>query len=294
VASALALAMACSSNPAATNKPPAAPSDGGTSNEAGADGGEDQQPANPKANVTAETLDVDGVTRSFMLAMPKEPGEKPLKLTFVLHGDDFDGPTMRRVHAFDVEANDSIVVYPTGTGNAWNLYEPLATNPDMKFIEKLLEHLATKYKVDPIHVFGVGFSAGGYFLNQLACRKNGFLRGIVVYAGGAPDEPNDPAAGIWPSGYVKCKDQLPAPQGGVAVMAVHGDQDSPETGEFVSTYWAGLNGCMDTRSATTPSPCEKSEGCPADKPVVFCKIPGMGHVIWDQGVKEGWTFLNGL
>ncbi len=276
---------ACSSDPPAGKEP-------GTSSGSNGDAGGGEEPAS-KVTVTEETVDVGGTKRSYVLAVPKSfDPERAYPLVLVFHGDGGDGPGMRRAHPIDSFSGDqAVVAYPTGIGQTWNLYEPSSTNPDMAFVEALVDAISEKVGVDRTHVFGVGYSSGGYFINQLACRKNGFFRGIVVHAGGAPNEPEDPEAGIWPSGYVKCKDQLPAPQGGVAAMAVHGENDAPEGGEFVAIYWAALNGCSEERTATTPSPCVKYEGCPPDKPVVWCLIPGMGHTIWQEGAKAGWDFI---
>ncbi|MDF2695279.1 MAG: Esterase lipoprotein LpqC, partial [Labilithrix sp.] len=103
----------------------------------------------------------------------------------------------------------------------------------------------------------------------------------------------DPDATEWPSGYTKCAGQ----SGGIAAMIVHGDADgavTPDSGEFDATYWAALNGCQDTRTDSTPSPCKKHDGCPANMPVLWCLIPGLGPTVWDQGAAEGWAFMKSL
>lgn len=287
----IVLVAACSTNPAGTSAP-SGPDAGSGQNE----GGGGQQETTSKVNVTSETLDVEGTTRAYTLGVPKSYDQaRAYPLVLVFHGDGGDGPGMRKAHPIDVySGDDAIIAWPTGIDQGWNIYEPSSTNKDMKFVDALVAALSAKLKIDAKRVFGVGYSSGGYLINQIACRKNGFLRGIVVHAGGAPNEPDDPAAGTWPTGYTKCAGQLAAPEGGVATMAVHGENDSPEGGEFIATYWASLNGCQDTRSPTTPSPCEKHEGCPKDKPVVWCKIPGLGHSVWENGVKEGWAFIKSL
>ena len=285
---AFGIVVACGSD-----DPPRTPgrsADGGTTTPPGT-----SPPASAKLTVTNETLDVEGTPRQYTLAVPNTLQARLYPLVLVFHGDGGDGPGMRSYHTLDAFSGDeAIVAYPTGINQGWNLYEPSSTNADMKFVDVLVAALSAKLKIDPKRVFGVGYSAGGYLINQIACRKNGFFRGIVVHAGGAPNEPQDPAAGTWPSGYTKCSGQLEAPSGGVATLAIHGEQDAPEGGEFVATYWASLNRCKETRSATTPQPCEQHDGCPTDKPVVWCKIPGLGHGVWPNGVAAGWTFIKSL
>ncbi len=257
-------------------------------------GGGDTGPTGPpeKVNVTNETLDVEGRQRGYTLALPKTlDAQKEYPLVLVFHGDGGDGPGMRTYYKLDAASgDDAIVAYPSGTDNGWDIYTPLADNADMKFIAALVTSLTAKYKVDATHIFAAGYSSGGFFINQYACRHTGFFRAIVSFAGGAPDEPNDPEATKWPSGATKCKDQ----SGGVAAMIVHGDADGtvePASGDYNAQYWAGINGCQDTRSDSPPPPCKKHDGCPDDKPVLYCLIPKLGHGVWDQGTTAGWAFM---
>ena len=80
-------------------------------------------------------------------------------------------------------------------------------------------------------------------------------------------------------------------------MILHGDADTtvtPDSGDFSAVYWAALNGCAETRAATTPTPCLKYDGCPTDKPVLWCLIPNLGHSVWDKGATEGWAWMKAL
>ena len=83
----------------------------------------------------------------------------------------------------------------------------------------------------------------------------------------------------------------------VPAFITHGLSDpavEPASGDFSASYWAYVNGCQDSRAATTPSPCMAHAGCPADKPVVYCPISGNGHGIWKDGAKESWAFFKAL
>lgn len=284
---------ACSSDPS-TSPPGATPAgDGDTT----ADDGEPKagsQTGGAKVVVTTETLDVDGTSREFVLAVPKDIEARPYPLVLVFHGDGGSGPSMRKYHTFDaVTGTEALVAYPTGIDAGWDLQTPSATNRDIQFVEALVGSLAVKYDVDTSRVFGTGYSAGAFLINKIACRKTGFFRAIVSHAGGAPYEEADPGASQWPSGHTRCAGQT----GGVAAMLVHGEADTAVTldsGEFDATYWASLNGCQDTRSDTTPAPCKKHDGCPTNEPVLWCSIPGLGHVVWENGAKEGWAFMKAL
>ena len=291
---AVVAASACSSDPG----PPAAASakDAGTDDATTPeqDSGK-APPVSDKVNATTERLDVEGTSREYELAVPKTmDAEKAYPLVLVFHGDGGTGPGMRQFHMFDaVSGDEAIVAYPTGIGAAWDISSPSSTNADMKFVDALVSELSTKYRVDSTRIFGTGYSSGGFLVNKIACRKTGFFRGIVSHAGGAPYEDQDPDATQWPSGYTKCAGQT----GGVAALVVHGDADTavtPDSGDFSAVYWAALNGCQDARTDTTPAPCQKYEGCPTDKPVLWCLVPGLGHTVWENGATEGWAFMKAL
>jgi polyhydroxybutyrate depolymerase len=285
VCAALVALVACSSG--SSDKSPAT---------AGTSGGTKTAPRETDLlTIADETLDVDGTTRSFTLAVPKARASgKGLPLVLELHGDGGDGPGMREAYPIDaLSGARAIVAYPSGIDAGWQLYEPTATNQDMKFIDALVAKLVADRGADPKRVFGVGFSSGGYMLNQIACRKNGFFRGIVAHAAGAPQEPQDPEAGEWQSDFVRCNGQEMAPTGGVATLSVMGQYDDVEGGRFVATYWALVNGCG-TSTAPATAPCEAYAGCPADKPVQLCLVPGLGHAIWDKGMERSWSFIAAL
>lgn len=254
-------------------------------------------PPSEKVTVETKTLTVEGTPRSYVLVVPKTlPQNVRLPLVLALHGDGGDGPGMRQMFPLDaVTGEAAVVAYPTGENNVWATYVAPAVNNDMKFIKALVADLESTLPIDPARRFGTGFSAGAYFLNQMACYENGYFRGVVAHAGGAPSFfPGSPEEQRWPeNNYAKCPGQERAPIGGLAVLSIHGDLDAPG-GEFVATYWASLNGCEYEREATTPSPCARHKSCPADRPAVFCGIPGLGHALWDRATVETWSFLQGL
>lgn len=290
---------ACNSDPApASAGAPANDGGGAEPGEGEGDddaGGEEIEPPPDKVTVTTETLDVGGRSREYVLAVPRErDAQRAYPLVLVFHGDGGSGPGMRSFHTFDAASGDeAIVAYPTGIDRGWDMDTPSETNRDFAFVDSLVETLSTTYNVDAARVFGTGYSAGGFFVNKVACRKTGFFRGIVSHAGGAPFEDSDPGSSTWPNGFMKCAGQT----GGVAAMIVHGDADgtvTPDSGDFNATYWASLNGCQGSRSDTTPSPCKRHDGCPAAEPVLFCLVPGLGHTVWEKGAEEGWAFMKSL
>jgi polyhydroxybutyrate depolymerase len=237
---------------------------------------------------------VNGRPRWFMLALPGTySAARSYPVVLVLHGDGGDGATMRGAMTFDDHSgNDAIVVYPTSKGAGWNLYAPPGENEDLSYLTAVVASVAARFNVDAQRVFATGFSSGAFMSNQVACRTT-LLRGISSHGGGAPAEPQDPNASTWPNGYAKCANQ----QSGVAALIAHGTDDGVVTypsGEHAAKYWAYVNGCTTTSAAASPAPCKRYDGCPTDKPVVFCGIAGLGHGLWTDAAKTDWAFFSSL
>lgn len=255
-------------------------------------------PPPPKVVVTNETIAVGDKTRDYVLAVPRDivPGKK-YPLVLVMHGDGGDGVSMRAGMPMDsVTEENAIVAYPSGTDRGWRLYQPPATNPDLAFLSALVGSIVSRFAADSSKVFATGFSSGAFMANQLACREPTLLRGIAAHGGGAPDEPEDPAASFWPSGFVRCANQTT----GVAALIVHGELDEVVpigSATHEAKYWSAVNECASTKSAaqpSLPSPCVQYDGCPAGRAVALCSIPGLGHAPWSSAMTATWQFFRAL
>lgn len=244
-------------------------------------------PPAAKVVVTDETMEIDGVRREYALATPAEiDPTRTYPVVLVLHGDGGTGHTMRALHTVDaVSGSDAFVAYPSGIDEHWDRSLDVATNSDMHFMQSIVDALNAKYRIDRTRVFGVGYSAGGFMVNQIACRTN-LLRAIASHAGGAPYIPNVE------NGLPDC-----SPGNLVAAIVFHGLADGGGYGVDVSSgvydaeYWADRDGCTTTMSATTPTPCETYDHCPPGKPVEVCIIPDLGHIPWKQSVTTEWAFF---
>jgi polyhydroxybutyrate depolymerase len=226
--------------------------------------------------------------RPYVLLVPARepaPGVK-LPLVFVLHGDGGTAASFHAGYPFELATGDAaIVVYPNGIRATWDL-DTQEGNHDVAYLEAIAQDVAKSHPVDTTRVFGTGYSSGGFFVNLMACERPGFFRAIASNAGGAPYG----RAESFPNGFPKCKDQKPIP-----MMALHGTQDfgvTLDSGAFSAQYWAYVNGC-DTGALETTAygECHAYRKCPKDKPVVFCKVEGLGHWVWDRAAEATWTFF---
>ncbi|MBX3221091.1 MAG: prolyl oligopeptidase family serine peptidase [Labilithrix sp.] len=251
----------------------------------------------PPRTVTNEFLDVAGKPRPFVLVVPGTYSpKKTYPLVLVLHGDAQDGAAMRAAFPFDeVSAEAAVVAYPSGW-SGWNLYDPPDANEDLTFLVALVGALKARFAIDPARVFGTGFSSGAFMVNQVGCRRPSLFRAIVPHSGGAPSEPQDPAATRWDNSYTRCAGQSLG--NGPAVMVIHGMADTDVTydsGAFTASYWAYIDGCQSTRSTPlAPPPCTLHDGCPTGRPVALCAIPNLGHAVWSEAAKATWQFFSAL
>jgi polyhydroxybutyrate depolymerase len=236
----------------------------------------------------------NGNARSYVVAKPRTYDPKrSYPLVLVFHGNPGDAMGMAQGFPFDAASGqDAVLVYPqagSADGNAfsWDLYTPTDTNVDMNFIKPLIEEVkSSKATIDASKVYGFGYSGGGFFISQYACRFGGVFRAISINAGGGPDEEQ--------MGFPKRDNGcFICPGGKVPTLVTHGGADPEvptDSGEFTATCYASTNGCSDTRTPTAPAPCELYDGC--DKPVKRCIIPGLGHAPWEHSRDEAWSFFN--
>lgn len=243
---------------------------------------------------TQETTTFNGVTRKYNLSVPIDyDAAKTYPLVLSFHGSPGTADLMLTYDPFDpASQKEAIIAYPNALGSDWDLGTATATNPDLGFTKALVDELAGKFNIDKGRVYGVGWSGGGFFVNQVGCRLPGLMRAMAAHAGGAPYDEINQSEGKYPNNFVKCAGQAP-----LATIVVHGEVDNTvgiDSGDFDAVYWASVNGCSGNRSAAQPAPCVKHDNCPATAPVTFCKIPAWGHGVSPNGFATSWAFFKAL
>ena len=216
-------------------------------------------------------LQVDGRTRTDLVHVP--PGfdaKKPTPVVLIFHGAFTNGAMMVNFCGLSKKADTAgfVAVYPDGTGAGevmlfWNAGGRASAVDDVKFVDKLLDDLATVMTVDSKRVFATGMSNGGFMCYRLAAELSERIAAIAPVAGTLAVE-------------------NPKPKRPVPVMHFHGTADTlvPFTGsnqrtprgmKFLSVEetiktWAKLNGCPDQPKATS-TPDAAKDGTPVTKKV---------------------------
>jgi len=237
-------------------------------------------------DATPRTLMVDGVARTYILALPASyDPNKAYPLVFAWHGRGSNGAQARLYFKVEEAAQgQAIFVYPYGlplpemqNQTGWDLFP---SNEDFAFFDALLAEIGEQLCVDPERIFSTGHSFGGYMSNQLGCFRGDVLRAIAPVASGGP----------FGGGCT----------GQVATWIAHGtgDQVVPYSeGENSRKHWSGANACAGPGDAVDPAPCVAQDGCDAAAPVVWCSHSeaDFGGHGWPNWAGAGiWSFFAGL
>ena len=235
---------------------------------------------------TNGTIIHDGITRSYIVYLPTTyTPSSSLPLVFVLHGFTQSANTIMNVSDFNdvAEANNFIVAYPQGVGNAWNTNSGMvggSTADDIGFIEALRDEFQTLYNIDSSRVYSCGFSAGGYMSHRLACESNRCFGAIASVSGTMSD-----------NAYNDCNPTTTTP-----VMQIHGTSDNivSYNGGFggksvddVISKWVALDGCPTAPAVTLLPDINTNDGstvekstyspCNNNSAVILMKVIGGGH-----------------
>jgi polyhydroxybutyrate depolymerase len=270
---------------------------GGTSGTSGSSGkpgdpsGPDAAPAVPNVETAALTMEFRGATRNLILAKPTNyDAQKSYPLIVAFHGNPGNETALP---PFDsASEKQAVIVYPRalyGTGNEyhWNL-SITDGNDDMDWMAALVDEIKKTVNIDKQSVFGFGYSGGGFFLANFACRTGGVFKAISINSGGAPFVDDGVSFPKRPNGCLIC------PGGPVPSIVTHGMLDNEvgtEGGVENARCAAATNACGSATAATTPAPCERYSGCSAALDVKLCNIPGFGHGLWEGAIRESWAFF---
>ncbi len=234
-------------------------------------------------------LDVDGTTRSYIVALPKDyDPSRPYRLVFAWHGLGVTAAEVARpisaggsgFFGLQAEAADD-AIFVAGQGLPADLGLPGwpdTAGRDVAFAHALLDTLSARYCLDEARVFSVGMSYGAVMTNRLGCVLGDRLRGIAAMSGAGPALVGAPA----PS----CTGQLP-------VWLSHGTHDDVmplSSGERSRDFWRSRNHCSSDSDPVDASPCVRYRGCDEGMTVTWCAFDG-GHERPTFSPSAIWAFI---
>jgi len=235
--------------------------------------------------------------RPFNLYVPSNYApEIQLPLIIALHGFAQSGDKFEKYLNINpiAETKGFLYVHPDGTsdptGNKfWNAtpeccdYQIPKVDDDA-YLMSIIDQVSQSYSVDPIRIFIIGHSNGGFMANVLACKHADRIAAIVNIAGGSFIT------------SAQCKPQVP-----INILQIWGTKDVTYSGNHFNgkpmpgalktiTTWAGLNHCskipttlktkfdLDRSVAGYETQVLQFPNCAAGISVEYWRMSGVSHV----------------
>ena len=174
-----------------------------------------------------QTVNHNQIDRRFYLYVPNNYSANiPIPVLFNFHGGGGD-PISYMNYTSDMrglaEANNFILIYPeaiadpnTGSISWIDKATNGAPRDEILFIESIINSVSSNYSVDLDRIYACGYSEGGIFSYELACRLNNYIAGIASVSGSMLSESERSNLG-----FSNCSPQHPT-----AIMLIPGTNDS--------------------------------------------------------------------
>ena len=234
-----------------------------------------------------ETIQHDGLTREYRIYVPASyDGTVSFPLLFNFHGGNDHISNWQPLSNMSSIADTAnfILVYPQARpdpsdGNSLNwLPKTAGTFDDVPFISALIDKIAGDYQINENRIYACGYSLGGEFSYELACKLNQRIAAISAVARTMQSDPNSYCVPDHPTGVLTIlgTDDFTSPYEGIVFNGVEYYISAAAT----HSYWATHNNCNPTASLTTVSPSVErytwstASGCAY---VEELKVLGGGH-----------------
>ncbi|MDO5032404.1 PHB depolymerase family esterase [Corynebacterium sp.] len=238
-----------------------------------------------------ETLEIDGLTRTFTVVEP----EKPRDLLLFFHGSLQSGSVMRRFTdgTFDELARRTgcVLIYPDGVDRHFNDYRrqlPVKARElgvdDIAFTRALVSLAQRRYGTQ--RTFACGYSNGGQMVLRLLFDAPGLLHAACVFAStlgeGDNHAPSNPDSAYRPTPLMfmhGTADPYAPYEGGVAGLDPQRTRGRVTSALWTAKHMAQLNGAAAEPVLARPYPDVEVRTWEGENPVEFWTMLGAGHVI---------------
>src|SRR5271168_1752694 len=196
----------------------------------------------------AHTIDVNGVSRSYLLYVPPGNSGKRLPAFIMMHGSGSTDLQQERYTNFDAfaQAHSLVVMYPQGIDKHWNDgrvigHESMAD--DIGFIKAMLAEVIAQGVIDPKRVYAVGISNGGFMAQHLSCMMPEALAGNGAIAATQPVDAACPSPRPMPAIFFQGTADKLVPFNGGAIAPQFGNRGTALSNAQTLELWRKRNGC---------------------------------------------------
>ena len=234
-----------------------------------------------------KTIDFDGLTREYSIYIPPSyDGTSEFPLLFNFHGGNDRVASWQAISDMRPIADTAnfILVYPQARpdpsdGNSRNwLPKSPGTFDDVPFISFLIDSIASDYLINQDKIYACGYSLGGEFAYELACKLSNRIAAIGAVARTMQANPRSYCAPVHLTGVLTILGTADptSPYDGITFGGIEYYISAKATHE----YWALYNNCAldPTMKSVSPSveryTWSTTEGCAY---VEELKVIGGGH-----------------
>lgn len=227
-------------------------------------------------NQETRTINYGGEIREYIIYVPSiYNSSNPTPLMFSFHGGGGNGQGMIGLNDMRPIADTAnfIAVYPSGADGAWMHKVPTTYN-DIYFVEAIIDALSIEFNVDDERIYACGYSEGGIFTYELACRLSNRIAAVASVSGSMMTDTyrNDPAPNGY--GFPVCSPSHPT-----AIMFIPGTVDmnphsmynglSPYymSASEISTYWSTQNNANISPTVNPVPDVNTSDGSTVERSV---------------------------
>jgi len=214
-----------------------------------------------------ETLLYEGEIREYRIYIPASyDGSTSFPLMFNFHGGG--GVIAGQVAIADMrplaDTSNFIVVYPQafpdpndGGSNNW-LHKDPSTIDDVFFVDEMINTISSQYSIDAERIYACGYSLGGEFCFELACRLNDRIAAVGIVARTMGNAAFDNCAPTHPTGIITIlgTDDFISPYEGLIWNGIQFYLSAEET----HNYWTTINNTSAQATVTLLPDLNPSDG----------------------------------
>lgn len=208
----------------------------------------------------SESIPYDGLTREYSIYVPSSyDGTVGFPLLFNFHGGNDVIANWQALSDMSTIADTAnfILVYPQARtdpsdGNSLNwLPKTAGSFDDVPFISALIDKVTSEYQIDENRIYACGYSLGGEFSYELACKLNNRIAAIGAVARTMQANPNSYCSPVHPTGVLTIlgTDDFISPYNGLTFGGI----EYYISAEATHNYWATHNNCNTTATMSSVS-----------------------------------------